>query len=185
MALFKKVSKILAHTALWDEYTEYTPAQPVSDFWPDIQVEDINAAVHRAKGTAPGLDMWQADEISRLTDDMWKVFLSFITHCETLGRIPTAWGNVKQIHLPKGKPPQPDGSVLAADLRPVSVTSIWWRAANNPKFRLPEVQQWVLRSVPSFLHGGIPGKGVEDARGGRCHCALVGQRNGGGRRGHS
>ena len=92
-----------------------------------------------------------------------EVFLSFFTHCETLSRIPAAWGNVKQIHLPKGKPPQPDGSVLAADLRPVSVSSIWWRVANNAKFRLPEVQQWVMRSVPSFLYGGIPGKGVEDA----------------------
>ena len=70
---------------------------------------------------------------------------------------------MRQSHLPKGQPPQRDGSVLAADLRPVSVTLVWWRIANNAKFRLPEVQQWIMRSLPDFLYGGIPGKGVEDA----------------------
>jgi hypothetical protein len=110
--------------ALWDDFTEFTPAQMGPDQWPAIQVEHIQAAARRARGTAPGLDMWQADELCRLTDDMWHVFLSFFAHCETLGRIPSAWCNVRQIHLPKGKPPQPDGSILAADLRPLSVTSV-------------------------------------------------------------
>ena len=149
--------------SFWKDYVSQTPAQPVQNDWPDLQADQVKQAIKRVRGSAPGLDGWTADELARLTDDMLATLISFFHHYENLGQIPTSWKLVRQVHLPKGQEDQPDGSALAEDLRPVSITSLWWRVLNGSRFRQPETQAWLSQSLPPYIFGGLPGKGVEDA----------------------
>lgn len=70
---------------------------------------------------------------------------------------------MRQVHLGKGKLPNADGSALADHLRPIAVTSIWWRIVQGARFRHPDFQQWLIRAIPTWVYGGVPGRGVEDA----------------------
>ena len=62
----------------------------------------------------------------------------------------------------KGKPKQNDGSVLAGDLRPITIGSIWWRVICKARFSQNAVQQW-LGFLPDYVFGGKPRTGVMDA----------------------
>ena len=117
----------------------------------------VAAAVRR------GLTAGEAEELSLFSDEMWQVMSGFYDHCEELGNIPTIWRCVRQVHIPKGKPPEADGSMLADNMRPIAVMSIIWRICSRARFKQTEVQEWIHTSTPEFMFGGIPQKGVEDA----------------------
>ena len=103
--------------------------------------------------------------MARLGRDAWRVLASFMAHCEALGCIPSSWRAIRQVHLGKGKRKQDDGSLLAEDLRPISVASVWWRVWSKARFRQPEVQRWLLEFIPPYMYGGVPKKGPGDALG--------------------
>ena len=130
---------------------------------PSLTPEQLRSATKRSRGSAPGLDGWRAEELSLFSDEMWQVMSGFSDHCEELGNIPTIWRCVRQVHIPKGKPPEADGSMLADNMRPIAVMSIIWRICSRARFKQTEVQEWIHTSTPEFMFGGIPQKGVEDA----------------------
>ena len=86
--------------------------------------------------------------------------LSYIA--KGLAKCPMHGAPYKQVHLDKGKPKHADGSVLASDLRPISINSIWWRVICKARFKQREVQEW-LDFIPDFVFGGKPKVGVMDA----------------------
>ena len=129
--------------------------------WPQLTGADLARSVKTAKGTAPGLDQWTISELKMLSLDMWDTVADFVAHCETLGKIPLQWKQMKQrLHLSKGK-----NSDLVGDLRPISITSLWWRTLQRARFQQDAAQQWIQQTMPPYVFGGVPRKGTTDAIG--------------------
>eukprot|EP00435_Cladocopium_sp_Y103_P054628 s307_g17.t2 len=146
----------------WTEFVAETPAHVPMVQTPQVSVEQLRAAAQQAAGTAPGVDGWRAEELLRLSDNMWETVLNFYALCQEAGEIPTAWRTMRQVHIPKGKEPDPDGA-QADQLRPIVVESMWWRVLNSALFHHPETQQWLHRVMPPWVFGGIRHRGPEDA----------------------
>ena len=70
-----------------------------------------------------------------------------------------------EVYATEGKKPGKDGASLAADLRLVSISSLFWRLYTKARFQRPETQAWIKRMLPANVYGGVPGKGVQDAAG--------------------
>lgn len=155
--------QLINHDAFWQDYIAQTPRIPAPDAWARLTVFQVKAAHQNTLGTAAGADAWAAEELTAMCDDMWLCLIDFYHHCEDLGQIPTVWLTMRQVHIPKQKDPQVDGSTLADHLRPISIASIWWRILQSARFREPHTQQWLQRGIPSWVYGGVPGKGAEDA----------------------
>ncbi|CAL1162046.1 unnamed protein product [Cladocopium goreaui] len=155
--------QLINHDAFWQDYIAQTPRIPAPDAWARLTVFQVQAAHQNTLGTAAGADAWAAEELTAMCDDMWLCLIDFYHHCEDLGQIPTVWLTMRQVHIPKQKDPQVDGSTLADHLRPISIASIWWRILQSARFREPHTQQWLQRGIPSWVYGGVPGKGAEDA----------------------
>ena len=147
----------------WEELIEHTPQIQPSQSWPQLTPQQIAKAVTKAKGSAAGLDGWTPEELSQFSPEMFSTLAHFFDHCENIGRLPDAWMQIRQVHLGKGKPKESDGSCHANDLRPIAVSSIWWRVLNNTRYQMNETQQWLTSVMPAWVYGGIPGKGVQDA----------------------
>ena len=54
---------------------------------------------------------------------------------ENPGKIPTQWKEMRQLHLSKGK-----NSDLVENLRPISITSLWWRTVQRARFKQSSAQ---------------------------------------------
>ena len=89
--------------------------------------------------------------------------------CQRFGKSP------RQVHLSKGKEPEPDGSLLTSSLRPVSISCLFWRVYTKARFKNTVVQNWIEAVFPSCVYGGIPKKGVQDAAGQLLRCAHAGK----------
>ena len=147
----------------WDELVEHTPQTQPQQSWPRLTSEQIAKAVSKAKGSAAGLDGWRPEELTQFCPDMFSTLATFFEHCENIGRLPDAWLQIRQVHLGKGKSLEKDGSCHANDLRPIAVSSIWWRVLNNTRYQQKETQEWLTSVMPAWVYGGIPGKGAQNA----------------------
>ena len=96
---------------------------------------------------------------------MWEELARFYKLCEEQAVVPSAWLQIRQVHLGKGKPKDSDGTMLTTNLRPISVSSMMWRVYNKARFRHVETQRWLKRAMPPSLYGGVPGRGTQDALG--------------------
>eukprot|EP00435_Cladocopium_sp_Y103_P038804 s136_g10.t1 len=119
---------------------------------------ELAQAAKDSKGTAPGLDQWTQSELQLLSCEMWDTVAAFVQHCEQVGAIPTQWKEMRQLHLSKGK-----NSDSVDNLRPISVTSFWWRTVQRARFQQPAAQSWIQGSMPPYVYGGIPHRGTIDA----------------------
>eukprot|EP00439_Symbiodinium_sp_Y106_P009605 s3374_g1.t1 len=142
---------------------------------PALTKEELRKAVLDCKGTAPGIDGWTPREASWFSEDMLQVLTDFCNRCEQEGRVPKIWKVSRQVHLSKGKEPEPDGSLLTSSLRPVSISCLFWRVYTKARFKNTVVQNWIEAVFPSCVYGGIPKKGVQDAAGQLLRCAHAGK----------
>eukprot|EP00438_Fugacium_kawagutii_P001524 Skav207802 [mRNA] locus=scaffold381:23573:27208:+ [translate_table: standard] len=142
----------------WQDITEQLGGPVNSETWLHLRGEDLAQAAKQTKGTAPGLDQWTKDELLLLSPTMWDSVADFVKNCELQGQIPDQWKEIRQMHLSKGK-----ASDLVGDLRPISVTSLWWRTVQRARFQHEQTQKWINQTMPHYVYGGVPGKGTIDA----------------------
>lgn len=121
------------------------------EVWPTLTGQDLFAAANTIKGRAAGIDQWTYNDMTLLSPNMWDQVASFVNHCENIGSIPRQWSHIRQLRLDKGKQ-----SDLVSDLRPISVTSIWWRVVGKARYQHPTTQDWLARILPSNVFGGYP-----------------------------
>lgn len=142
-------------------------AHPVSSairYGADTPAGDtIQESLKNPNRCAAGLDGWSPEELSQFSPDMFSTLAGFFEHCESKAAVPDAWVQIRQVHIGKGKTAQTDRSCCANDLRPIAVSSIRWRVLNNSRYQQAETQEWLTSSIPAWMFGGIPGKGVRDA----------------------
>ena len=138
---------------------------------PELTKEEVRRAVLDSRGTVPGIDGWTHQEVSWFSEDMFQVVAEFCNRSEREGQVPRTWKLSRQVHLSKGKDPEPDGSLLTSSLRPVSISSLFWRIYTKARFKNDVMQRWIVDTFPSCVYGGMPKKGVQDAAGQLLRCA--------------
>ena len=87
----------------------------------------------------------------------------FVTLCDARGAVTQIWGAVRQVHIGKGKPLAEDQTLTADSLRPICVTSMWWRVPGKARFGQPQAQAWMRQILPDYVFGGVPKRGTGDA----------------------
>lgn len=147
-------------TETWSAIEASLGPPRTAEDWPALTGEDLFAAAISLKGRAAGIDQWSSSDLILLSPNIWNQVASFVNHCETCGSIPQQWTYIRQLHLDKGKQ-----SDLVSDLRPISVTSVWWRVVGKARYQHPVTQAWLTQILPGYVFGGVPGKGVADAMG--------------------
>ena len=147
-------------TETWSAIEESLGPAREMETWPALTGQDLFAAVNSIKGRAAGIDQWSYNDVVLLSPAMWNQVASFVNHCELIGHIPNQWTYIRQLHLDKGKQ-----SDLVSDLRPISVTSVWWRIIGKARYQHQATQDWLSRILPPYVFGGVPGKGIADAMG--------------------
>ena len=155
----------LDRQAVWNEMVRHPPPVLHWTRWAPVTGPDLKRAALSCRGSAAGLDGWTTEELLQFSDGMWRELAGFYLECDNCSRIPKAWRQTRQIHLGKGEPREQDGSMLAANLRPISVTSLIWRICRKVRFRHNDTQAWLKRVMPDCVYGGIPWKGTQDAAG--------------------
>ena len=158
----------------WAHIAPCLPPSPALQQWRDLTPEDLMQAAKKCKGSAVGIDGWSAEEMCLFTKPMWETLATFYRQCEESGCIPQAWNRVRQVHLGKGKPKEKDGAVLAANLRPISTSSMIWRVYNKARYRREDTQRWLRQVMPSCVYGGVPTRGTQDALGPLLECVNKG-----------
>ena len=148
----------------WQQAQEHLPQAPHQAVtWQSPSGQDC-------RGTVPGIDGWTAEEIGLFTNSMFDALAGFCDKCRHRGTLPKAWKLYRQVHLGKGKAPEPDGATLTANLRPVSIASVFWRTYTKACFKKTETQTWLRETMPDFVYGGIPKRGVQDGVGRLLKC---------------
>ena len=100
-----------------------------------------------------------------MNDEMWEAVAAFYALCEQSGRTPKMWREIRQVHLGKNKPRESDGAMLTSNLRPISISSVFWRVCSRARFQQPQTQAWLQRALPRYFYGGLPGRGTQDSLG--------------------
>ena len=151
--------------AVWHQVESRLPHNSQTLSFAPLSKEDLRKAATSCRATAAGLDGWRPEEVLCFSDEMFLELVEFYHRCEGIGQVPRAWRSLRQIHLSKGKKPGKDGASLAADLRPVSISSLFWRLYTKARFQRPKTQAWIKQILPENVYGGVPGKGIQDAAG--------------------
>ena len=155
----------LDRQVVWNEMARHLPPAISSKRWAPVTGTELQRAALSCKGAAAGLDGWTTEELLQFSDGMWQELAKFYLECENCSRVPKAWRQIRQVHLGKGKAKEHDGSMLTANLRPISVTSLIWRICCKARFRHKDTQAWMKRVMPKYVYGGVPGRGTQDAMG--------------------
>jgi hypothetical protein len=151
--------------AVWPEILALLPQPRPAAAWQPLTGADLRQAALACRGTAAGPDGWTAEELLQFHPDMFQALADFYNLCESRGALPATWTNARQVHLGKGKPREPDGSILTKNMRPISITSMMWRVCSKARFRSPDTQTWLRNALPPYVYGGVPGQGTQDAVG--------------------
>ena len=62
---------------------------------------------------------------------------------EDRGKVPTAWRSLRQAHIPKTDADAAGGPIAAEALRPIAVTSAWYRLWASSRFRTRACARWI------------------------------------------
>lgn len=127
--------------------------------WPSLSAAQLKLAATRQAHRCGGLDGWLGDELLLFPDEFWEAVAVLVEHFEGVGCFPSAWGLVKQAHIPKPCPVEAS-HIPVSSLRPISVLSVWWRIIASARVRSPEVSDWIQRVLPEFMVGGRKGVDV-------------------------
>ena len=146
----------------WDLSTFHLHAAPQE--WLPLTPADISKHISRLKHSSAGLDGWDGPEIAALTVPMIYALTDFYNFMESAGCCPTLWLQIRQTHIPKPKGFRAsDNACDVAALRPISVTSIFWRLWGSTRMKHDQTIAWVDSWCPSNMHAGKRKRGCYTA----------------------
>ena len=147
----------------WDNATFSVHA--IENSWSTITTADLTKVIPKLSHTSAGLDGWSGAELDAFSIEMIQELSRFYQFMETCGTCPSMWTKIRQTHIPKSKGFRPEDQACdVAALRPISVTSVFWRLWTSSRLKKPEVTDWIKTWTPRFMHAGSRGRG--------CHTAL-------------
>ena len=88
---------------------------------------DLFSTVASLKQGSCGTDQWYPPEIKSLPFSVLRVFWDLTERWELTFTAPTTLQEIRQVNIPKPHKVSPQSFIQCADLRPISVCSIWWR----------------------------------------------------------
>ena len=113
----------------------------------------------KIKGTH-GPDFWTAEEIQAFPPQICTMFCNITETWEKHGKIPSGLTYSRQINLPKpGKVTQ--GTTQVADLRPITIYSLWYRWWSSTWAKSSVVRKWRAERFPQNIIGGAGSPGTE------------------------
>ena len=132
-----------------------------------MTAQQLFAAALKQKGACAGPDGWNGTEVSNIPLAVWEELTPFFCQCEHIGIAPLEWRHVKQVHLSKpGKLNRAsDDACFAANMRPISVLSTFYRTWASARVKSPACQSWISTWIPPDAWGGLPGKNCSQALG--------------------
>ena len=144
--------------------------------WAPLRVQDVVQAACRQRGKAAGVDQWRGSEVASVPASAFENFAEFMACCERNGLVPSQWANLRQIHIPKpGKKVRGDGAKDVAGLRPIAISSVWYRVWAAAGIHSEPAVAWFSSWVPSQACGGVKGKDVRTALGPLIQAARQGK----------
>lgn len=136
--------------------------------WPPLTHDELRAAATRQAGKSAGTDGWHGDDLQLLqhAEGAWEGLALIFEHFEQHG-LPHQWSTIRQAHKPKlddateAKLGAPTAKV--GKLRPISVSSVWYRLWSSARARHPSTALWMASWVPKGHYGGLPHRSTEHA----------------------
>ena len=146
----------------WDNATSSMHRE--SEEWPQLELADLVKHVQKLSGSSAGLDGWSGLELSFMSLDMLRALLAFYQFMEHAACSPKTWSQVRQVHLPKSKGFRPsDHACNVSALRPIGITSIFWRLWASSRIKHASAINWVNSWTPDMMHAGARQKGCYTA----------------------
>ena len=125
------------------------------DEWPKLSTAECAASASKLRGKASGIDGWSGSEVASIPLEQWDVFCDFTQWIEAVGLSPSGWRQFKQCHIPKpSKIVRADGVCEVADLRPISISSSFYRVWASSRLRSQPAQEWMSTWWPEEAIGG-------------------------------
>ena len=113
----------------------------------------------KLKGS-PGPDAWTVSELRMLPQAVAQTFIRITQQWEQTGRTPTVLQRTRQINLIKpGK--IKNNTIEAKHLRPISVSSLWWRWWSSAWATSELLRDWRSQTLPGYILGGPGSEGCE------------------------
>lgn len=135
----------------------FAPVDP--QHWEGVSLAALRKVAVRQKGSSGSTDGWTGDEVFCFPPIMVQAVHQLFRLIEHIGRFPAQWGESRQVHLDKGKPPrQQDEAISAANLRTISVLSVFWRWYASALMKGTSMTNWYENLLEDSQHGYRSGK---------------------------
>lgn len=125
----------------------------------EVTPEDLQRTARRMVASASGPDGWSGRELSAWSHEMWELYSLLLKGWQRAERYPAIWKEMRQVHLPK-KDPQDDGTVNAADMRPIVVECTLWRVVASAMTRTEEMGDWINAWIHEDQYGAVAGRSL-------------------------
>ncbi|CAJ1446551.1 unnamed protein product [Effrenium voratum] len=126
--------------------------------------EELGARARKATG-AGGADGWHSSELRHLPDGAFELFADLIRGWANEGRVPLQMQQSRMVCIPKPGRRVDNSSVGVGDVRPITITSCWWRLFAGTFYNSVQFKQWRRENLSEEI-GAITG---ED-----CYLTLAG-----------
>ena len=126
--------------------------------------EELGARARKATG-AGGADGWHSSELRHLPDGAFELFADLIRGWANEGRVPLQMQQSRMVCIPKPGRRADNSSVGVGDVRPITITSCWWRLFAGTFYNSVQFKQWRRKNLSEEI-GAITG---ED-----CYLTLAG-----------
>ena len=123
---------------------------------------DLFSTVASLKQGPCGTDQWYPSEIKSLPFSVLRVFWDLTERWELTFTTPTTLQEIRQVNIPKPHKDSPQSFIQCADLRPISVCSIWWRLYTSTWSKSQSLRRWRAQQIPPAIAGGKNMPGAED-----------------------
>ncbi|CAK0789281.1 unnamed protein product [Prorocentrum cordatum] len=128
--------------ARWQDYlAAHLPSRADDEaVWRPLDEGEVRTAMERLRGSSAGPDGWLGAELCDALCALGAITF-LLNQFETLGLVPDEWKAMRQVHIPKDD--TDEGPVSTASLRPISVTSSWYRLWASARFRSHDCSEWI------------------------------------------
>ena len=149
------------HRAVTDEeipaqayFNEYNFPKKDEVVFNPVDLNDLIRTAKLQRHKAGSTDGWSGLELALLPHNVWAAIHQIFRIFEDGEFFPSNWAAIRQIHLRKPKPGRDsDGAINAADLRPISIMSCFWRVFISAKMKGPEMSNWYDSSLAVQQYG--------------------------------
>ena len=158
----KHTSEEVAETLLQGFGKSLVKEQSSPHSWAEPTVAHLTSAVRRSSGSA-GPDSWTGDELSNAPDACICLFHRLSQRWGVAAQVPTQLEEGRQVNLPKPHKVYDAAYIKAADTRPITVLSVWWRAYATAWATSPSLKQWLAKQVAPEVCGLADRAGCEES----------------------